>query len=89
MDLQEIIKANYDSVVKRGLINNQTTEREFIEKIKEEFDELYEAFMLGRYYDKWEELSDVVLVCLNYFYHFGIDVESKLKIKIEKNNKRV
>ena len=34
------------------------------------------------------ELSDVILVCLNYAKHYNIDIEKQLNIKIKINENR-
>ena len=85
--MKDLIKRNYASIERRGLINEETTEADFLAKIEEELTELSEAY----YRDlpnKSEELADIILVCLNYAEHFGIDIEKELNKKISINEKR-
>lgn len=95
--MKKLIKDNYDSTVKRGCITPSTTAFDFIDKIYEEVGELEE--ILNTINDKEpkkemfnkfnEELSDIILVCLNCAKHFDIDIETELKNKIEKNYQRI
>lgn len=85
--MKDLIKRNYASIEKRGLINEETTELDFIVKIEEELAELEEAY-LDKLPNRSEELADVILVCLNYAEHFGIDIEKELNKKISINEKR-
>lgn len=95
MEIQEIINKNYDSIVKRGLINGKTNFDDFIEKLREEVTELEQA---GKEFIKVsnrvnsdhmdEELADVILTALNYAHHYGIDIEKELIKKIKKNELR-
>ena len=82
--MKDIIEQNYNSIVKRGKINSDTTWQEFIDKIDEEVDEFKES-------NDPEELADIILVCLNLARHFDIDIEKELRNKISKyyeNNRR-
>lgn len=85
--MKNIIEENYKSIVKRGLITPETTSNDFIMKLEEEVQEFIDA-------DKYsldnrnEELADIILVCLNYARHYGVDIESELKRKIEINKTR-
>ena len=86
--MEELIKDNYDSIVKRGLINKSTTIRQFLDKIYEEYEELELAYEHEDMYNFNEELADVILTCLNTAYHLKIDIETELKKKIEINKNR-
>tara|TARA_R110002072_G_scaffold257557_1_gene416249 strand:+ start:120 stop:380 length:261 start_codon:yes stop_codon:yes gene_type:complete len=86
--MKKIIEKNYDVTVKRGCINSKTTEEDFILKIKEEVEEFIEANKFGLVTEN-EELADIILVCLNYAKHYGIDIKKELKQKINKNKKRL
>jgi NTP pyrophosphatase (non-canonical NTP hydrolase) len=83
--MKKIIEDNYQSIVDRGLITNSTSQSEFFNKIKEEFNEMVEA-------KTWEdfkfELADVILSCLNLAKHYKIDIEKYLNEKIEINKQR-
>jgi len=85
--MNDLIKRNYNSIVKRGLINEDTTIAEFITKLKEEVQEWIEAEVQGLP-NANEELADIILVCLNFAKHFNIDIEKELNNKIEINEKR-
>lgn len=82
--MKYIIDENYASIVKRGLISSRTTHSDFIDKLYEELQEVVESDEL----ELPEELADVILTALNYSKHFGIDIESELKLKIQKNYQR-
>ena len=95
--MKVLIKRNYDSIVKRGLISPDTSVFKFIDKIYEEIGELEEAVnemsetnnIKQIHFDNInEELADVILTCLNMAKHFDIDIEAELKKKIEVNFKR-
>ena len=79
--MKDIIEQNYNSIVKRGKINSDTTWQEFIDKIDEEVDEFKES-------NDPEDLADIILVCLNLAKHFDIDIEKELRNKISKNFER-
>jgi len=85
--MKKLIESNYQSTVQRGLITPNTDLSDFLNKLDEEVDELNAA-----YEETWddfkEELSDVILVCLNCAKHYGIDIENEMLKKIEKNFKR-
>lgn len=85
--MNQLIEENYASIVRRGLITHKTTADDFIDKIKEELEELIEAHNFNMK-NEAEELADVILVCLNYAKHFNIDIEKKLKQKIQTNKNR-
>jgi len=90
-NMQDLIKSNYASIVKRGYITPDTTDLQFIRKIEEEFEEaIYESLLRRKNmtHNLGEELADVILTCLNYAHHFSIDIEKELQKKIEKNEKR-
>ncbi len=86
--MDKIIKENYESTVLRGLINSKTTDLNFLIKLKEEVLEVEESYYSSDIENMWEEVADVILVCLNFANHFNIDIESEMKKKIEKNYKR-
>jgi predicted house-cleaning noncanonical NTP pyrophosphatase (MazG superfamily) len=79
--MKDLIEENYKSIVKRGLITEKTSLKEFTDKLDEEVKEFKE------YYDP-EELADIILVCLNIAKHWNIDIEKELKKKIEINFNR-
>ena len=83
--MKQLIERNYKSIVDRGLIFLYTQEQEFFDKIDEEVLELSCA---TTWEDKAEELADIILVCLNYAYHFDIDIEHELNNKININELR-
>jgi len=86
--MKDLIERNYKSIVKRGLINNNTTETEFVMKLQEEVQEFIEALYYGTTQESSEELADVILVCLNFAKHYDINIESELINKIKTNETR-
>lgn len=85
--MKTLIEFNYQTIVNRGLINKNTCEDDFIMKLEEEVQEFINAskHSIG---DFNEELTDIILVCLNIAKHYGIDIEKELIKKILKNSKR-
>lgn len=86
--MRNLIDDNYDSIVSRGLITNDTTHHDFIDKIKEEVMEVELAVYNRDRFNLKEELADVILTTLNYARHFNIDIEHELKNKIQINKNR-
>lgn len=94
--MKELIEDNYRSIIARGLITPSTSECDFLDKIMEEVKELETAnFNLDKietpkYSDNMrEEMADVILTVLNFARHYDIDIETEMKLKIEKNYSRV
>jgi len=85
--MRNIIEDNYQSTVKRGLINEETKISDFIMKLEEEVQEFIEAETLSLP-NANEELADIILVCLNFAKHYEIDIEQELTNKIKKNETR-
>jgi len=87
--VQDIISANYQSIVDRGFITPTTTLFEFLDKLDEEVEELKKESLISKEWNNLpEELADVILVCLNMAKHFDIDIEQELKNKIRINEYR-
>jgi len=83
--MRYLIKRNYKSIVKRGLINDKTRFKHFISKLYEEVNELHHNKSAQ---NLREELADVILVALNMAEHYKIDIEKELINKIKINEKR-
>lgn len=86
--MKKIIEFNYQSTVNRGLINEDTTINDFINKIKEE-----ESEMIDESYNVESdlfanELADLIMVCFNIARHYKIDIERHILNNILKNMKR-
>ncbi len=86
--MRKIIKDNYISTCKRGLINDKTQDKEFLLKIEEETKELIEYFLLNKEID-WMEVSDIILTCLNFCVHKNIDPYVILREKVNINFNRI
>ena len=87
--MKELIEANYKSIVDRGLIAPSTNYFEFLNKIKEEVEELNKEALKPRPISNLpEELADVIMVCFNMAKHYNIDIEQEIKNKIEVNKQR-
>jgi NTP pyrophosphatase (non-canonical NTP hydrolase) len=88
---KELLAQNYNSIVKRGLINSETNKRDFIEKLHEEVAEFEYEFNISPnkvHTPAKEELTDIILVCLNIASHYEIDILKELENKIKINEKR-
>ena len=59
--MKNLIESNYQSILKRGLINENTTSLDFIMKLEEEVHEFIEAEKFGLENEN-EELADIILV---------------------------
>ena len=87
--MQDIISANYQSIVDRGFITPTTTLFEFLDKLDEEVEELNKEALISKEWSNLpQELADVILVCLNMAKHFNIDIEQEIKNKIRINEYR-
>ena len=87
--MKKIIKENYESTILRGCIDKNTTELSFLMKVKEEVSELESAYYSGDMENMREEMADVILTVLNFARHYDIDIETEMKLKIEKNYSRI
>lgn len=85
--MKMIIEENYKSIVNRGLITSKTTIQHFVMKLEEEVQEYIDARIHGQGNPN-EELSDIILVCLNIAKHYNIDIETELINKININKSR-
>lgn len=83
--MKKIIEENYDSIVRRGLINKETNIDDFFDKLDEEVNEMKNSHNSNEFSF---ELADVILVCLNIAKHYNIDIEYFLKEKIKQNYER-
>lgn len=84
--MQELFERHYQAIVERGLINDNTEVKDFINKMHEEFIEirtLYDDFEYNtREFD--QEIIDLMCVCANSLIHYGINIEKELLKNIEK-----
>lgn len=87
MKIETFIEENYSAIVKRGLINSNTTKDDFMEKLYEEFLEVMGATDEEH---RSHEIVDVISVCFNWLEHFNTtdEVIKLLKFNIENNIKR-
>jgi len=89
MTIQEIIERNYSATVKRGLINPETTEFKFYEKLNEEIKELkHELDWCVSVEDAKIEMADCALVLFAMAKHFNIDLLKAMEEKVIYNEKR-
>ena len=86
--MEKLIERNYKSIVDRGLITPSTNMQDFVDKIKEEYDEMVFEHEKGTYKDMKVELCDIILTCLNFARHFNIKIEYELNKKIKINEER-
>lgn len=82
-----IYQRNYDAVVKRGLITENTTDFQFLNKLIEEIKEVEET-LYGEPEKTNEEIADVIVVGINWLINRGCNVEEMLTKIAEKNEKR-
>ncbi len=80
------IKRSYQSIVNRGLITAETTFKDWLDKIKEEVQEL--ELEEGKHPRIIEELADIIIVATNMAFHYKIDINKSVADKIEVNEQR-
>ena len=86
MKIKEIQKRNYRATVKRGQITKKTNFYDFLRKIHEEVQELYDCYIHTGNVDPLE-LADIILVCMSLAKHNKIDIDKELRkqVKIGRN----
>ena len=78
---EEVQMRNYKATERRGLINKDTTTVDFIDKITEETNEMYQSWAnyqfdhLSGMFDP-SELADIVIVCESMALHYSIDLQA-------------
>jgi NTP pyrophosphatase (non-canonical NTP hydrolase) len=87
--MKQLINRNYKSIQKRGLITSKTSHVDFYHKLVEETKEV-KAELNGQINMPMlkEEITDVILTCLNWLRHYDENPENELLKKIEKNENR-
>jgi len=90
--MKELIQRHYEATCKRGLIGPYTTTHDFIEKLKEEFNEVMDEYdeetgvVDG---DMAQECIDVVGVIFNMLIEKGFDIEDEFKFNVEYQESRI
>lgn len=84
-NITDIFARNYAATVRRGLITPETRKDEFIDKIREETEELGIAVLNSDKMNEREELADIALVCFAMAQHYGIDLIDEMRKKVEYN----
>ena len=98
-NMNNLLKRNYDSTVKRGKITDNTRHIDFIDKIFEEYLEFKDNIYCKTYVDSIVkqdlkihdiaiECTDIILTCLNYLVHSGYNPIELMEEKISINEKR-
>jgi len=80
-------KQHYNSIVKRGLINDKTSKQDFRKQIIEEFQELIKELYYNIDNDKLnakeiQESVDLVQTIKNMFIYFDVDYNTALEVNI-------
>jgi phosphoribosyl-ATP pyrophosphohydrolase len=83
--MKNLLKRHYQAIVNRGLITSKTQTSDFVKKIKEEFDEMQDAYNDE---DFIQESIDCMCVITNMLQHLGVDIEKELIKNIEIQEKR-
>jgi len=84
--INALFKRHYNAIVKRGLIDKNTTTNEFHDKLHEELDELNDVWTCKEEFVK--EATDCIHVLVNMLIHEGVDIEKELIKNIEHNETR-
>ena len=74
--MKDLISRSYAAIRKRGLIKDDTTKTEFIDKISEEFNEI-RTFHSEKIFIR--EVVDLAAVCINTVTHKGYDFIEQLE----------
>lgn len=82
----EVALRNYNSTLRRGLINDETTVYDFNRKLIEELDELIESSVNFQFDPS--ELADISLVCDAMAMHYAIDLPKEKEAKMLINEQR-
>jgi len=85
----EVALRNYNATVKRNLINDKTTIEDFVCKLHEESEELWESSNSGKCTIDPSELADISIVCDSMAIHYGIDLQAEKEAKMYKNETRL
>lgn len=91
--MKVLIERCYESLIKRDIINENTTLQEFIDKIKEEHQEFLEEWERGVFVnDKsdpfYEELTDYITAGIMLMRHHNINFLEMLEKIVIKNEIR-
>ena len=87
--MKQLIDRNYKSIVKRRLITLKTSHPDFYNKLIEETKEVKAELNGNIDLPKLkEEITDVILTCLNWLRHYDENPENELLKKITKNENR-
>ena len=93
--MNQLLKENYQADVNRGLITKETTDLNFLNKLKSgtvevqlEFPITTDNVILNKE-RLFEEIADCLNVCNNWLIHRGQDPEYWLTVVLKKNKKRV
>ena len=87
--MKQLIERSYIAIQNRGLINNNTEDIEFIDKLDEEFGEFKQAWLEYKDKETIDELIDFITVGIMFLRHKNIDFIEEFKKGIIKNEKRV
>lgn len=84
---EKVAQRNYNATVRRGQINERTSFGDFLNKIKEETNELELEATCNNQFGK-TELADISLVCDAMALHYAIDLQAEKERKMIFNELR-
>jgi len=93
--MKHLIKGHYKLIKARGLIVPETTLDQFMNKMEEEYYEVMNAYaddMVDRKTpspDLIYEMTDLVMVVMNCFQHYGVDFKEQLLKNVAVQKQRV
>jgi len=94
--MKNLLHNHYVLIQKRGLISNETTLHDFMDKLEEEYLEVMNAYAdlvsIGQSRPDANlkaELTDLVMVVMNCFERLGIDFRDELKRNIQVQEGRI
>ncbi len=93
--MKNLIHLHFLAIKNRGLISPETTLDQFLMKLEEEYTEVQNAYADDCVNQKLPssdliyEMTDLVMVVLNCFQHYGVDFEEQLRINIKRQEQRI
>ena len=93
--MKNLLRLHYIAIKKRGLISAETTLDQFLMKLEEEYIEVQNAYADDcnehriPSSDLIYEMTDMIMVALNCFQHYGIDFEKQLRINLKRQEQRI
>lgn len=87
-DFEKLVERSYQTVIRRGKIDKNTTDFDFLEKVKEEVKEAEIEYLCYDEKNMEVEICDVILSCFSWLRHRKANIWKLLNEKTDFNEKR-